>query len=120
MHRLWLIAFLSAAVSGCGTVANLMSENPTPYGGIHKDLEFVASGKTAFDLSGSPSTSNSPWGAALLLGLFAAEPPLSLLADTVTLPFVLARHHPEIEAPDATTSPPRPDAFSTSNPPAPE
>jgi hypothetical protein len=77
--------FLAVLTSGCGTVCNLASNNPQPYGGIARDVEWVSKN---FRFSGKENAG----GAALAVGAVATEMGLTGLADTLTWPLVASLH----------------------------
>jgi uncharacterized protein YceK len=73
----WFVAALAVLTSGCGTVCNLADDHPQVYGGVHRDIEFLA----------TPGIMNVDGrGAAVLLCLWAADLCVSGVADTMTIP----------------------------------
>lgn len=95
------------APGGCGTILNLEGFNgdrpPTPYGGTMLDGAITSVGvRNALGLCPKGDELDSPL--FILLGWCAlGDLPLSLLADTVTLPVVLSR--------DSSESGKRPDSL---------
>jgi uncharacterized protein YceK len=71
-------------LSGCGTIRNLSSESPSPYGGVEKCLNDPVHVNPGANLQGQ--------GVLVLLALLAADLPLSFLADTLTLPYVCSQY----------------------------
>src|SRR5262249_16981764 len=87
-----IIALFTAALvglaSGCGTVCNLADDHPQPYGGVHRDVEFLA----------TPGIAHTDGrGAAVLLGLWAADLCVCGVADTLALPMVACRERRDRE-----------------------
>jgi uncharacterized protein YceK len=90
-------------ICGCGTVYNLTSGEPRVYGGIAKDAELMDALVTHVP-SATTGVANSASGeivaAALVVAFVLVEPPLSCIADTLTLPITYscektqAREHP--------------------------
>lgn len=86
----WPLAGMIAAilmVSGCGTAANTLWFTPfeggmRPYGGVRADAVQVK--QYCEDKGTSPGTTSAGQAA-----LFAADIPLSLVADTLTLPITI-------------------------------
>jgi hypothetical protein len=106
MKRKW-IALLTTALSalplaGCGTVRNLLSDHPEPYGGLARDAGGLARDA---DSAGSsvPSAPIFPqgisggdprgllFGLALIVGIGATELCATGLADTLCLPYFYLR-----------------------------
>ena len=84
---------------GCGTVCNLAGglvhpdEEPKVYGGVQRDLDFFGK-MLERKQSGNDSTSqgtgtSAAYGAMFLLAFMFAEPALSFVGDTLTLPITL-------------------------------
>jgi hypothetical protein len=105
MHRagLGLVTVLAAmALSGCGTIVNFASGDPTPYGGLQRDVAFLpqlwkggGDGKKAIGI----------------LAISGAELASTGVADTVSLPVVVLLNRqdqrPEpIAVADAAPAPP--------------
>jgi uncharacterized protein YceK len=93
-----LALLVAAFLSGCGTVRNLASSDPEPYGGVVKDGQF-------FSLFGKPAGPiTHPAGVVVLAALYGAclgEVGASFVGDTLTLPItraIEARNHPEKQA----------------------
>jgi uncharacterized protein YceK len=87
IRRVFLLAVICAiALSGCGTVRNLASSNPEPYGGVAKDWEFFSRPwweKKPF----SPFTMYSDLGTwTLIMSFCTVELGVTVVADTLTLP----------------------------------
>jgi uncharacterized protein YceK len=84
----WLATALVTLTSGCGTVCNLVSEEPQVYGGVKRDLG-VAAGAGHLPAS-SPSLGPSDGkGALVLLAFCGAELGASFVGDTLSLPWLL-------------------------------
>jgi len=78
----WCMAFaLALPAAGCGTAFNLVSDPPSPYGGVALDASLF--GWAALDTSKAPPE----YGLAALCLLDA---PLTLAGDTASLPLVAA------------------------------
>ena len=109
------IAFLAI---GCGTVCNLAGgfvhpdEEPKVYGGVQRDLDFFSK-MVERKQSGSDSTSqgtgtSGAYGAVFVLAFMFAEPALSFVGDTLTLPITIwaeYRRDVEREAEDSDEEP---------------
>ncbi|HEY7422681.1 MAG TPA: YceK/YidQ family lipoprotein [Gemmataceae bacterium] len=85
----WLAAALVCVLSGCGTIGNLADLSRTkPFGGVIRDSE--ASGWLLNEVSGaSKKPAAETAGLALAVPLVMVDLPLSLVADTVTLPIAI-------------------------------
>jgi uncharacterized protein YceK len=81
------IIFLSA-LSGCGTVSNLSSGNPQPYGGVTADLERCSSvWHPKLPHGWFPGEMVLVTGAqAAIFSAHVIDVPLSAVGDTLTLP----------------------------------
>src|SRR5579884_2387867 len=84
-----LAAVLACALGGCGTIGNLADFKSTaPFGGVSRDLQ-----ATGWLLEEAPEAAKK--SAAATAGIAVATPivaldlPLSLAADTITLPVTL-------------------------------
>jgi uncharacterized protein YceK len=86
-----LATVLVGLTSGCGTVCNLASDNPQPYGGVTRDLDFLAK-------PGHLGRSNNGTGAALVLSLWGADVCVSAVCDTLTYPLFVLREGQKREA----------------------
>jgi hypothetical protein len=87
--RMAVLASLALWLSSCGTVCNLLSEKPQPYGGVVRDAAIIASVPAG---SGPTSGMNGDGRAFLvLLGLGACELCATGLADTMMLPWFYYR-----------------------------
>jgi hypothetical protein len=102
--KLGLLALTAILISsaGCGTVCNLVGgithpqSEPRVYGGVARDLEVlddvvkgVQSGQTG---AGITPQGGGPGAAVVLgaiVGIAVADPILSFVADTVTLPLTI-------------------------------
>ena len=91
---------LIATIAGCGTIANMkggyvigprLEGYPAPYGGVQLDTQRLRE-------CGHDFTSN-PLSAGLCSLILLADMPISVVGDTVTLPWLLA---PEGEAREET------------------
>ena len=93
---------------GCGTVCNLAGglvhpdEEPRVYGGVQRDLGFIgemAERKQSGNDSTSQGTGTSgAYGAIFTLAFMFAEPALSFVGDTLTLPITLwAEYRRDVE-----------------------
>jgi uncharacterized protein YceK len=79
------LAICVCALSGCGTMANLTSSNPTVYGGVSQDL--------IWESSVSQCHENKLFGLIVYLGILPVEFGSTAILDTATLPIVLLRDH---------------------------
>jgi uncharacterized protein YceK len=78
-----LAVLLSALpLAGCGTIGNLASDSPSPYGGVGKDIDWFT----------TPPPDQKDKRDPRLIFLLAPDLALSLLADTLTLPYVCSRY----------------------------
>jgi hypothetical protein len=102
MKRKWvavlMMALSAVPMMGCGTVRNLLSEHPQPYGGLASDVGTVSS-------SGSSSGPSQPLfpqgingdpralllGLALVAGIGVTELCVTGVADTLCLPYFYLR-----------------------------
>ena len=84
-----IVVLWAMFVSGCGTILNATSGDMYPYGGLARDCQFVAAALTG---DTSPDSSGKG-GAVALLIVVPAEMSLSLVGDTVMLPWTLFLHH---------------------------
>jgi hypothetical protein len=75
-----LVCLLGAFGTGCGTVANLKSGDPTVYGGIDKDVVFMEK----YSQKAVPGK-----GQIVVLGCWFADLCLTGVTDTLTIPAVL-------------------------------
>ena len=71
-----IAGFALSAVAGCGTVANF-KDDPKIYGGVQFDADMVHAVKSDEKMVKS------------LSAIYALDMPLSLVADTLTLPVVV-------------------------------
>jgi uncharacterized protein YceK len=85
----WLAAALVCALGGCGTIGNLADPGRTkPFGGVIRDRE--ASGWLIDEVSeASKKSAAEKAGLVLAAPIVTIDLPLSLVADTVTLPITL-------------------------------
>ena len=85
----WLAAALVCALGGCGTIGNLADPSRTrPFGGVIRDS--AASGWLMNEFSEAPSKPAAEnAGLALAVPFVTIDLPLSLVADTVTLPITI-------------------------------
>ena len=90
--RIALLALFAALSGGCGTIRNLASSQPEPYGGVGYALEYDAAvraspqGQSDTCVSGS-----SPLEMLWDLAWCCPDTCTSAVGDTITLPIVLAR-----------------------------
>jgi hypothetical protein len=89
-----IVAALAAISStGCGTTCNLAGgfkhpdDEPKIYGGVQRDLDFVAQLSPDKPLMGNPSNANK--GVLIIIPLLIAEGVLTCVGDTVTLPITI-------------------------------
>jgi uncharacterized protein YceK len=85
MTRTWIACVLGLALpwgSGCGTIGNLASGRPEPYGGVAKDIEFLETPTT------TPQTGQ---GGPIFAAVWLADLCVSATLDTLTLPLVIHR-----------------------------
>jgi uncharacterized protein YceK len=85
-----LPGMLALALVGCGTVRNLGSEKPVPYGGVSSDVKLCGTA-----LEGNVGVHGCPplLGMTILTGAFCCgvvDAPLSLVGDTLSLPYLVA------------------------------
>jgi uncharacterized protein YceK len=92
MRLSWIVLVASAlAVSspGCGTLLNLKSGHPEPFGGVQRDIEFLntpAEGDREFKTNGDYGIF-----AAVIMGVWGADLCASGICDTLMLPFLARR-----------------------------
>src|ERR1700730_1319947 len=89
-----IVAALAAiSLTGCGTTCNLAGgfkhpdDEPKIYGGVQRDLDFVAQLGPDKPLIGNPSNANK--GVLIIIPLLIAEGVLTCVGDTVTLPITI-------------------------------
>jgi hypothetical protein len=78
-----LPAISALCLTGCGTIGNLASKDPQPYGGLAKDVEWFDTPHSV--LNGGSSSK----GGLVGLGLCGCELASSGVADTLTFPLIL-------------------------------
>jgi uncharacterized protein YceK len=101
MKKTWVgtvVALAAVLSNGCGTVANLATGRPEIYGGVAKDLDFAQKPHSV-----TPATGK---GGVALLCLYVADLSLSLVGDTLTLPFILCKQGRIAGSSDSTVSAP--------------
>ena len=89
-------ALAAALASGCGTIVNFASGDPEIYGGPRKDIEFLQTPRSVQAAPNTPagSSGSAGRGAAFVAAFVVADIPVSLVADTLTLPLaVYLRQH---------------------------
>jgi hypothetical protein len=98
MKRRWValfsVALCAVPVSGCGTVCNLLSQHPKPYGGLAKDFSTIGSpdlNKPVFHQGDQQNGKGGVIALGVILGLGATELCATGLADTLCLPFFYLR-----------------------------
>jgi uncharacterized protein YceK len=107
-----LITTLMLLNAGCGTVGNVVSDAPPkPYGGVLRDCEKIAGlgepqrNPNAPGLLGDTLLLRSLDSAGTFL-LVAIDLPLSVIGDTLTLPYTLNYPDPRMLPPAQRTNPP--------------
>ena len=101
MQKTWIgavVALAAVSLSGCGTVRNIATGRPEIYGGVAKDLEFAQKSHSL-----GPATGKGGVG---FLCLYLADLSLSLVGDTLTLPYILYKQGRIAAASDSTVSAP--------------
>ncbi|HEY7312286.1 MAG TPA: YceK/YidQ family lipoprotein [Gemmataceae bacterium] len=85
----WLAAVLACALGGCGTIGNLTDPSRTkPFGGVMRDGEASSWLMNEFsEASKKPTVEKA--GLVLAAPIVTVDLPLSLVADTVTLPITI-------------------------------
>jgi hypothetical protein len=86
-------ALTALCLNSCGTIANLASKDPQVFGGLQKDAELL----TGVHPSPTPVVHGDGRAVLFFLALVAAEPCLTLVGDTVTLPLVLWLQHEPLD-----------------------
>jgi Protein of unknown function (DUF1375) len=91
--RLVAVVFcLTLTATGCGTVCNLAGgvvhpdREPRVYGGVQRDLDVIES---VVESDPSDKQKCNPKAYLVLIPLAAADPVLSFVADTITLPITI-------------------------------
>src|SRR5438128_5559240 len=100
------VTIAAVLLSGCGTVCNFAGglihpeTEPRVYGGVQRDIEVIEGfSKEPLFPTGFPKASQSDSGAgaalvvAFFLGMIVADPVLSFIADTLTLPITVYVQH---------------------------
>ncbi len=99
--RVALLALFAALSGGCGTIRNLASSQPEPYGGVGYALEYDAAVRASpqgqSDISGS-----SPLELLWDLAWCCPDTCASAVGDTLTLPIVLTRMPKATSAPSSS------------------
>jgi hypothetical protein len=109
MQRTQLVLFVlltAVLTSGCGTVCNLISDDPAIYGGCEHDRLFAE----VLHPQTHPSTAKGAVGMMLFPPFLLT---LDLIGDTLTLPIawlLTVAEHPDEGKPDQTSLPTNPDA----------
>jgi hypothetical protein len=88
------MALSAVALMGCGTVRNLLSEHPKPYGGLAQDFTTVSSPDMkmpSFSQASQGSGKGAVFALGLILGLGATELCATGIADTLCLPYFYLR-----------------------------
>jgi uncharacterized protein YceK len=84
MSRQIAIVLAIATASGCGTICNLISEEPKmPLGGVQADLQFAMSPNKGLQASSGGT------GATVFVALVCADMTLSAVGDILTFPLAL-------------------------------
>jgi hypothetical protein len=116
----YLAAVLACSPCGCGTIANLSdSRTAEVYGGIARDVSAV--GRLFEDTpAGDAKAAARIGGVALAASYYALDLPLSLAADTLTLPITVpstltrqTRRDAQADAEGATDSAGKGDGYPT-------
>jgi uncharacterized protein YceK len=84
-----LVTIAVLLVSGCGTVFNLASGEPTNYGGVQRDLKWMTTPRDTPMFQ--PGTQD--YFPLFILACLPIELGLSFTADTLTLPLVMYLSH---------------------------
>jgi hypothetical protein len=108
-----LIAGVAIPQTGCGTTCNLAGgilhpeSEPRVYGGVIRDVEILDTAVSG-DAPNDPVIQGSDKGAAVamaaLVSLAVADPMLSLVADTLTLPVTIPLQERRISRQQASTT----------------
>jgi uncharacterized protein YceK len=108
-----VLAVSICASSGCGTVANFVSQKPKVYGGVEQDVTYFKE-----HLPCSQPQEVSPLQRLVILGIVPVEFCSTAIADTLTLPVTLALDDRwrSPEADRVTTATDCPVQYSTSSP----
>jgi uncharacterized protein YceK len=125
------LLLLTLPLAGCGTVQNTVFTHPDdggkrPFGGIRQDQSCIhkaASGESVFKTdSEQPPQKQKPQAALMML--CAADMPLSLIGDVLTLPYTMTYSYinqpaplPPITVVPALTVPPPPSVGQYQTPP---
>ena len=110
-----LIAGVAIAQTGCGTTCNLAGgilhpeSEPRVYGGVIRDVEILDTAISG-DPPNSPIIEGNGTGAAVtmaaIVSVAVADPVLSLVADTLTLPVTIPLQERRIARQESTTPSP--------------
>ena len=119
MKKSLTILFTIAALllQGCGSVANLVSEDPQNYGGVERDLRWLGSTSEKPVVSSPDPQSKHPAFPVFVLALIPTEVALSAMIDTLALPYTIHQNRKGHQDDDRPT-PPRVLVETVVNPPS--
>jgi hypothetical protein len=78
-----IAAGTAVSAIGCGTCLNLKCGHPEPFGGVQRDVAFLTEPGHVNSHNG-----DNGFGAAIFMGIWAADLCASGVGDTLTLPFI--------------------------------
>jgi Protein of unknown function (DUF1375) len=127
-----VVGLFAVSGTGCGTVCNLAGgvvhpdREPRVYGGVQRDMEVI---ETAVESGPCDKQKCDPKAYLVLIPLAVADPMLSFVADTITLPITISMQHkrdvanngsdnarnPRAKTANVTLGPPRPAGPGTEN-----
>ena len=88
-----LAALFAVFAGGCGTISTFVDGEPRVYGGVKRDYEWLqdfvngsSSERCLFPSDSSGQPPDPRFGLAVIAAVGLIEPPLSFVADTLTLP----------------------------------
>jgi hypothetical protein len=113
-HFALFVLLAAVMASGCGTVCNLASDDPTKFGGVDHDPLFVRERKPELEAR----SAQGAVGKLLLVGLiYSTEFCLDLAGDTLTFPIaylLTVADHPAESKSNQTTVQSHPDTAECS------